>query len=120
MAKKDIEEYVCRPYCSFYREGEKEELICNGARFLEMLMNKWYLSPEELTGVEEGSSLSPSEYAELEEIVCRTCPFLVDGCDFRSDPPPADAEPCGGFILLALLVGKDLVSMARLKEVNVE
>jgi hypothetical protein len=120
MAKKDIAEYICRPLCSFYREGEKEELICNGARFLEALMNKSALYHEELAGVEEGSSLSPAEYKQLEEIVCRTCPFLVDGCDFRSDPPPADAEPCGGFILLARLVGKDMLSMERLKEVEVE
>ena len=120
MAKKDVEDFVCRPYCSFYREGEKEDLICNGARFLEVLMNKWGVYHEELAGVEEGSSLSPSEYTQLEEIVCRTCPFLADGCDFRSDPPPAVAEPCGGFILLALLVGKDVVQMARLKEIDVE
>jgi hypothetical protein len=120
MAKKDIEEIVCRPYCSFYREGVKEELICNGALLLEKLLKNILLSPEELTDVADGSSLSTMEYAQLEEIVCRSCPFVVDGCDFSSDPPPADAEPCGGFILLALLVGKDVVHMARLKEIEVE
>lgn len=120
MAKKDIEDIVCRPYCSFYREGVKEELICNGGLLLEKLLKNILLSPEELTDVADGSSLSPMEYAELEEIVCRPCPFLADGCDFRSDPPPADAEPCGGFILLALLVGKNVVHMARLKEIEVE
>jgi len=120
MAKKDIKDFVCKPFCSFYREGVKEELICNGARLVEILIKKGALTPLKFSGIELGSSLSAGEYAQLEEIVCRPCPFLADGCDFRSAAPPVDAEPCGGFILLALLVGKDVVSIERLKESEVE
>ena len=120
MAKRDIKDFICKPFCSFYREGEKEELICSGARIVEILMERGSLSPPTLSGNEHGSALSTGEYALLEEIVCRPCPFLADGCDFRSDAPPVDAEPCGGFILLALLVGKGAVFMNRLKEIEVE
>ncbi len=120
MAKRDVAEFVCRPFCSFFREGVKEELICKGARLLEMLVKTGKLSPGSLDGVKEGSYPSTEEYAGLEEIVCRPCPFLPDGCDFRSEPPPPGAEPCGGYILLALLAGKGVVSMERLKEIEVE
>jgi hypothetical protein len=117
MAKCDVADFVCRPYCSFYREGVKEELICNGARLLEILENKGALRGKPMDGVGEGSSLSQEEYKYLEEIVCRPCPFYADDCDFRSTPPPPGAEPCGGFILLALLAGKGLLNMEKLKEI---
>lgn len=120
MAKRDVEEFVCRPYCSFYREGEKEELICNGARLLEMLINRGALSPASLLAAEEGSALSLAEYDRLQEIVCRACPFMAEDCDFRSETPPPGAEPCGGFILLSLLVGKGALPMERLEEIDVD
>jgi len=120
MAKTDVAEFVCRPFCSFYKEGEKENLICNGARLLEILLKKRVIDPESLVEVCEGASLLPGEYAVLEKIVCGPCPFLEDGCDFRAKPPPLNAEPCGGFVLLALLTGKELLSIKRLKGISVE
>jgi hypothetical protein len=117
MAKNDVAEFVCSPFCSFYREGVKEELICNGARILERLVHKGYLcnwGSSDLCGV---SSLSREEYDQLEETLCRPCPFFIDGCDFRSHPPPLNAEPCGGFILVSLLIGNGLIHMEVLKEV---
>jgi hypothetical protein len=120
MAKRDIQDFVCKPFCSFYREGVKEELICNGARIVEILMESGVLSSLALWGIEQGSSLSTGEYTQLGEIVCRPCPFLADGCDFRSAAPPVDAEPCGGFILLSLLAGKSTGFMKRLTETDNE
>jgi hypothetical protein len=120
MAKKDIKDIVCKPYCSFYREGVKEEMICSGARLVEILMERGFLSPLSLSWIEHGSALSAEEYALLDGIVCRPCPFLADGCDFRSAAPPVDAEPCGGFILLSLLAGKSTGFMKRLKEIEGE
>jgi hypothetical protein len=120
MAKIDVAAFVCRPFCSFYREGEKEDLICNGARLMEILLKIKALDADSLAGVAVGASLSPGEYSMLEKIVCSPCPFLEDGCDFRSKPPPLNAEPCGGFIILALLAGKGLLSIERLSEIPVE
>lgn len=120
MAKRDIKDLVCKPFCSFYREGEKEEMICSGARIVETLMERGSLSSLVLSGIEHGSSLSTGEYAMLGEIVCQPCPFLADGCDFRSAIPPVDAEPCGGYILLSLLAGKSAGFMKMLEEIEVE
>jgi hypothetical protein len=120
MAKKDIKDFVCKPYCSFYREGVKEELICSGARIVAIFLERGVLSPLSLSWIEHNSSLSSEEYALLQEIVCRPCPFLADGCDFRSAAPPVDAEPCGGYILLSLLAGEKPGFMNRLKEIEGE
>jgi len=120
MAKTEVAEFVCRPFCSFYKEGEKENLICNGARLLEILLEKRVIDTESLVEVCEGTAISPGEYAVLEKIVCGPCPFFEDGCDFRANPPPLNAEPCGGFILLALLTGKALLSIKRLKGISIE
>jgi hypothetical protein len=117
MAKRDIMDIVCKPFCSFFREGVKEELICNGARLLEMLMAKGVLSPYASGGVK---SLPGPEYGRnslLESAVCRRCSFRMDDCDFQSESPPPGAEPCGGYILLALLAAKSVVSPEELSEI---
>jgi hypothetical protein len=116
MAKKDITDLVCKPFCSFYREGEKEGLMCNGARLLDMLLRKGILSPEAAAGVKSGSSFASVGNAALEEALCLKCPFRPDGCDFQSQTPPADAEPCGGYILLNLLAAKGIVTTGLLAE----
>lgn len=120
MAKKDIKDFVCKPFCSFYREGVKEELICKGARLLEILMKNGALSPETIAGVKPVICLDSVRNTPLGDAVCRDCPFLADGCDFRSAAPPVDAEPCGGFILLSLLAGECTGFMKRLKEIEGE
>jgi hypothetical protein len=116
MAKKDIKDFVCKPFCYFYREGEKEELMCNGARLLEILLKKGTLSPEAAAGVRPGSCPASVRNGALDETVCRSCPFRPDGCDFQSQAPPANAEPCGGYILLNLLAGKGIVTTDMIAE----
>lgn len=120
MAKKDVEDIVCRAFCSFYREGVKEDLICHGAAMLESLMGKGILSPGAITQLKGRLSPSPGEYDGLEEAVCAPCPFLAEDCDFRSQSPPPGAEPCGGLILLALLVRTGAVPIEKLEELDRE
>ena len=120
MAKKDIKDFVCRPFCSFYREGVKEEMICDGARLLEILMKRGALSLEAISGVQPGPIPTSWKDAAQGEAVCRDCPFRAEDCDFRSESPPPDAEPCGGFILLALLAEAGVVSMECLPEIGDE
>jgi hypothetical protein len=120
MAKNDIKDFVCKPFCSFYREGAKEELICDGARLLEILMKKKVLSLEAIADVKPALSLDSVKSTAAGDAICRDCPFLRDDCDFRSEAPPADAEPCGGFILLALLAADGAVSLEGLSEIGNE
>jgi len=117
MAKKDIKAFVCKPFCTFYREGVKEELICNGARILEILMKKSMISTESLSAVNRRPLLAGGKNPALEEWVCGKCPFRQDDCDFQSESPPPGAEPCGGYLLLALLSVEGVVSSEKLKEI---
>ena len=118
MAKRDIKDLVCRPFCSFYREGVKEEMICDGARLLEILMKRGALSLEAISGVQPGPIPTSWKDAAQGEAVCRDCPFRAEDCDFRSESPPPDAEPCGGFILLALLAANGVISMEGLTVID--
>ncbi|HTP64855.1 MAG TPA: hypothetical protein VMJ66_05645 [Geobacteraceae bacterium] len=116
MAKKDVAGFVCRPFCSFYREGVKEELICNGARLVEMLLDKGILSQGQLSAIEPSMSIAARKNRRMAETVCAPCPFIEDGCDFRAKVPPPGAVPCGGYILLGLLLAKNMIAMEALKE----
>lgn len=118
MAKRDIKDFVCKPFCSFYREGVKEELICNGARLLEIFMEQGMVSPDVIAAVNPGPLPASGKNPGLEEGVCRKCPFRAEDCDFQSETPPPGAEPCGGFILLALLLAKGSISLEKLKEIG--
>jgi hypothetical protein len=117
MAKKDIKDFVCEPFCSFYVEGAKEELICNGACVLEILMAKGMLFPEEITAMKRQPLPRDFQNPALEEGVCGKCVFRADDCDFLSVNPPPNTAPCGGYILLTLLTANDLVSPEGLAEI---
>ncbi len=52
---------------------------------------------------------------ELEEFVCDHCAFKAEDCDFQSDSPPPDCEPCGGYILLAMLMENGQVDSEMLR-----
>lgn len=120
MAKRDIKDYICKPFCSFYVEGAKEELICNGARVLEVLMAKRMLGPGEITAMDRRGLPSAWKNPVLEEGVCGNCAFQAEDCDFQSENPPPNTEPCGGYILLVLLVANDLVTPEGLAEIGNE
>ncbi len=116
MAKKNVADFVCRPFCSFFREGVKEDLLCNGARLLEALVSKGVISPGLISDMKQPPAISVRDDRLLDEAVCAPCPFLADGCDFRAKGQPPDAVPCGGYILLALLAAKGIISMEVLRE----
>ena len=40
MRKKHFKEYICRPFCKFFREGEKEEIACLGALVVEEMVKR--------------------------------------------------------------------------------
>jgi len=52
--------------------------------------------------LEKDSSVWERHKNELATRVCRSCPFFAEDCDYQGKERIEDAEPCGGFILLAL------------------
>jgi len=119
MAKKDFKDYVCRPYCIFFKEGQKEELACRGAEVVEKLVLIGQIDMNGLPHFDKNCLLW-QKYAEiLAGYICATCPFRAEDCDFMSEEPAgpdAGIEPCGGLILLTLLMENDLIDMPGLEK----
>lgn len=107
--KNDFSGFICRPYCIFFKEGQKEEMACGAAIVAATLVKSGALSiasfPEP-----EGISAPPRDDRLLFDLICRSCPFVRDGCDFRLPTPPVDAVACGGFVLLAALYRTGLLT----------
>lgn len=106
MKDDDYASIICKGFCSFYKEG-KEDLCCGTYLFL-----KKNLTPAELRSVIELSRVDdrPGAYTfaadgAIRKLVCETCDFLVDGCDFRED---GSLPPCGGYIIIETLLRPEL------------
>ena len=117
MAKRDFQEYICRPFCCFFRAGKKEELACRGALVVERLAACGVIDPSLLPG---GDRKRPGIFQKddglLEEMVCGRCPFRAEDCDYRAPVRPPYAEPCGGYILLRILRETAVISAVDLTE----
>ena len=115
MGKTNFKDYICRPFCKFFREGEKEEMACQGARVIEQMVRRKRLDPVLLPQHRKTPSLWKNRDPILVAHVCQNCPFREEDCDYQSASPPPDAEPCGGYILLRLLKEKGLISAGDLE-----
>ncbi|MDQ1331027.1 MAG: hypothetical protein QG578_1292 [Thermodesulfobacteriota bacterium] len=120
MAKNDFKNYICRPYCIFFKEGQKEEMTCRGAEVIEKLVLLGHINTAGLPVFEKEPGLWRKYANLLGKRVCATCSFMAEDCDFMSETPEAgsdaDIEPCGGFILLALLMENGLIGMPALEK----
>lgn len=117
MIKPRLKTYICRPYCIFFREGEKEEMACYGAQVLAGLVRQGLVVPGQIR-FPKNPDLWETHRALLERYVCSHCPFRAEDCDFQSGDPEPDLEPCGGYIVLSLLVENRLIDENALKAVS--
>ena len=109
--KNDFIDYICRPYCIFFREGEKEDMACQGALAAWELVRRGKIKINDITVAGKDPLLWKNRSRVLEP-VCAACPFRKEDCDFRSENPLENCEPCGGYILLCLLHEKKLIDPA--------
>jgi len=85
---------LCSIFCSYYKPGKNEKLVCRGYETAERLIQRGKLP--ELAGC--GREFDPAKAEALVQRMCVHCSFQEDGCDFMLD---RKAAPCGGFVLLA-------------------
>ncbi len=109
MPKHTFIDYLCRPWCTFFKEGAKEDMACQGARVVEHLVTGGRIAPAEIPPLKKNADLWNAYREELDGPVCGRCSFRSEDCDFRSEAPPDNGEPCGGFILLAHLRKNGLI-----------
>lgn len=118
VSKIDVKDFICRPFCRFFKEGEKEEMECGGAVAVEELIRRNRLDTNSMRTGKKEAALWRERDPLLSEHVCGRCEFRIDGCDYMSDNPPPDAEPCGGNILLLLLLRNKTISARDLEDLN--
>lgn len=115
MAKRDFKDYICRPYCMFFKEGQKEEIACEGARIIELLTRRERIDPEKIPLFKKYPRLWEKHKERLGKNVCSGCSFQAEDCDFQSMAYSSNTEPCGGFILLAFLEENNFIDESDLQ-----
>jgi hypothetical protein len=105
MDKKTLIKSVCSTYCQYYKPSKDEELACKGFLIIERL-------------IQEGKDISFRKSARIPcaatkemliRILCSTCPFHDDECDFIVNKEAL--QPCGGFVALGHLLEEDLITV---------
>jgi hypothetical protein len=99
----------------FYKDGQKEEMACQGALVIESLVNQSLISPEQLYLTLKDLQLCLKHKDILTRYVCSYCPFMKEDCDFQSTAPSHDIEPCGGYIVLASLIENRVIEPRNMK-----
>lgn len=120
MEKKDFKNYICRPFCRFFREGEKEDMACRGAQIVALLVQRGLLESENMPCEGKNPYLWKERDSCLEKTVCHDCPFYAQDCDFQSKEHVIGSEPCGGYILISLLKKNGSISEADLMQTTYE
>ena len=116
MPKEEFQEFICSPYCMFYKSGQKEAMTCQAAQVVDSLVHTGRIDRESVGAVQKDSGLWAMHRNALRQAVCRHCAFLAEDCDFQSDCPSDDLEPCGGFIVLAFLKEYGLIDERAMQE----
>ncbi len=105
MSKKALLiETLCRPHCSYYKQGRNEDLLCRGAEVIELLMGRGKV-------IAAQGRLQQTDTTMVERItarLCSACGFREQDCDFAQKPR---ARPCGGFLLIAHLLSSGVINL---------
>ena len=116
MSKDNYQAYICRPYCIFFKEGEKEDLSCRGAQLVERLVDRKLIDVLNMPPLQKDNLPWRKYRTFLGSYICRACHFFAADCDFQAAEPPDDMEPCGGFMLLAHLYDHKMIKTCDLEQ----
>lgn len=116
MSKDDCQAYICRPYCMFFKDGEKEDISCRGAQIVERLVDSKRIDLMNMPPLKKETHLWSTYRTSLGGYICRSCPFFATDCDYQATEPSDDMEPCGGFILLAHLYDHKMINTCDLEK----
>jgi hypothetical protein len=103
-----LEQTLCLKFCSYYKPEKNEELACKGYVVVERLLREGKRLVFENTSCESG----PGPADRMMRTLCISCDFHEQDCDFMQD---RTARPCGGFVLLAKLLGSGVIAIEDIK-----
>ncbi len=117
MPKTDYIDYLCRPFCTYFKAGEKEEMTCRGALVAQALMERYQIRQETVAHLPKTVDTWEGHRGLLDEQVCALCDFKEKDCDFQSELPETEnPEPCGGYIAVYLLLKHGLLDKQMLED----
>lgn len=88
---------LCAAYCTYYKPGKNEELLCRGA----VLIDRFIGAGRPVVPVKTGTRPDQETTNLIVRKMCASCDFHEHDCDFMENN---SAPPCGGFVLLSQLV----------------
>jgi hypothetical protein len=118
--KRQFRDYICRPFCIFFGEGQKEAMACQGAQVVQRLVSQGRVNREALSRHQKRARIWKKRDHTLDASLCQHCSYRVKDCDFTSPSPRADCEPCGGYIIVSLLKENGVITSQDLEEVALE
>lgn len=105
MIKENFYE-ICKHFCAFYKPDRKTPLHCNGFEKIIELIEQSKTEINKILPIKI-QKFKNSNNELLMKKICKPCPFLNDGCDFRAGK---GNEPCGGYKILDILIGEKFLT----------
>lgn len=84
-------------------------MACRAAVVLNVLVDRKQVDITTIPPLIKDPSLWEKYRNALGIPLCKPCSFYAEDCDFQSQAPSDDLEPCGGFIMFAYLWANDLI-----------
>ena len=112
MKSGTLSRELCKTYCQYYKPSKEEGLACRGfvvvKRLIEMGKQISFEGPNRRSG--------PLTEADLRKDLCPSCQFYKSDCDFILQE--GAAMPCGGFILLGLLIENGMICIDDVRDIE--
>ncbi|MGD0886049.1 MAG: hypothetical protein ABSA46_14485 [Thermodesulfovibrionales bacterium] len=100
----ELRENVCERFCSYYKPGESGESACLGFLVIQDLVGK-----DSRIEIPPSGTGQPDAVADCE--LCEYCGYRAGDCDFAAGT--TGSPPCGGFILVGLLLQRGIITAAE-------
>ncbi|MCL5022228.1 MAG: hypothetical protein M1497_02465 [Nitrospirae bacterium] len=100
----ELREKVCERFCSYYKPSRAGESACLGFLVIQHLAGR-----DRVIEIPPPGAGQPGAAADRE--LCGYCGYRAGDCDFAAGI--AGAPPCGGFVLIGLLLQKGIVTSAE-------
>jgi hypothetical protein len=103
----ELRENVCERFCSYYKPDKSGESACLGFLVIQNIAEKGSrirIPPPE--------KVQPGAAADRK--LCEYCGYQAEDCDFAAGI--AGAPPCGGFIVIGLLLQQGIVTTAEVMD----
>ena len=110
----DLRKEICEVHCRYYKPGRDQEDTCRGFAVLQSHPLLWKHLPLMQLNHYPGGFGSTTEGA-LAALLCASCPFQENDCDFVQHVE--GAVPCGGFIVLGLLLESGDLTIENIRKI---